>query len=163
MYDLIFDISTYGHPLFDFGGPDIAFLVVGALLLLGLRKRYPEQVSMKRIMPMAIVMIVFSIAGNLFFGYMARSSYDSVREMYRAGECRGVEGPVRGVSLEYGRISRQSFTVGGTLFTISDNEITGGYNVTVHRGGPLREGVPVKIVYCERYGERVIARLEVKR
>ncbi len=53
----------------------------------------------------------------------------------------------------------ERFDVNGINFSYSDYMVTGGFNVTSSHGGPVREGLAVRI--CYKDGE--ILRLEVGR
>jgi hypothetical protein len=53
----------------------------------------------------------------------------------------------------------ETFTVGGVRFAYSDYVITGGFNQTQSHGGPIHEGVAVRIHYIP--GPNVIVKLEI--
>jgi len=46
----------------------------------------------------------------------------------------------------------ESFTVNGVRFAYSDAVVSGGFNRTSGRGGPMREGLPVRIYYLPNHG-----------
>jgi hypothetical protein len=43
--------------------------------------------------------------------------------------------------------SMESFVVRGVRFEYSDNVSTAGFNNTTSHGGPIREGLPVRVWY----------------
>ena len=51
----------------------------------------------------------------------------------------------------------EQFDIAGVSFSYSDYVITAGFNNSASHGGPIREGLPVRV--CHRNGE--ILRLEV--
>jgi hypothetical protein len=53
----------------------------------------------------------------------------------------------------------ETFTVNGVPFGYSDYVITGGFNQTQSHGGPIREGLAVRIHYIPR--GNVIVKLEI--
>jgi hypothetical protein len=53
----------------------------------------------------------------------------------------------------------ETFTVSGVAFAYSDYAITGGFNQTESHGGPIREGLSVRIHYLSP--SNVIVKLEV--
>jgi hypothetical protein len=53
----------------------------------------------------------------------------------------------------------ETFTVKGVRFAYSDYVITGGFNQTQSHGGPIREGLPVRIHYLPP--SNLIVKLEV--
>jgi hypothetical protein len=48
--------------------------------------------------------------------------------------------PVTGHAMEH-------FCVSGACFSYSDYVVTAGFNRTSSRGGPIREGLPVRVTY----------------
>ena len=59
----------------------------------------------------------------------------------------------------------EQFCVQDACFHYSDYEVTGGFNNTSSHGGPIREGLPVRITYVEYPRERgnKIVKLEIER
>jgi hypothetical protein len=53
--------------------------------------------------------------------------------------------------------ARESFTVGGASFSYTDFSLTGGFRNTASHGGPIREGLYVRVTYIGK----MILRLEV--
>ncbi|MEK6347822.1 MAG: hypothetical protein V4764_10100 [Burkholderia sp.] len=64
------------------------------------------------------------------------------------GEVQRVEGPVTDfVPMPYGGHGRERFCVGGTCFSYSDSQRTGGFHHTALHGGPIRSGAVVRVSY----------------
>ena len=57
---------------------------------------------------------------------------------------------------------QEKFTVQGQNFAYSDSDTGGGFNYSTRRGGPVRNGLPVRITYATVWGERnIIVKLDV--
>ena len=56
----------------------------------------------------------------------------------------------------------EHFVVNGVRFEYSDFEVTSGFNNTSSHGGPVRQGLYVRIHYIERNSKNVILKLEIK-
>jgi hypothetical protein len=77
----------------------------------------------------------------------------------RGGRCAVVEGRVTEfVPMPYSGHSEESFTVGGHRFAYSDYVVTTGFHNTSSHGGPIHEGLYVRITYLGN----LIVRLEVR-
>ena len=73
---------------------------------------------------------------------------------------RVVEGPVRDFRpMPYTGHQHERFTVDGARFAYSDFEVTCGFNNTASHGGPIRNGLPVRI----HHDGNLILKLEVAR
>ena len=55
----------------------------------------------------------------------------------------------------------ESFAVSGTWFSYSDFFRDGGFNRTAAFGGPMRQGLQVRIYYLPSHGRNKIVRLEI--
>ncbi len=93
---------------------------------------------------------------------LGKSLHDQrqLADALRKGEYEIVEGEVVDfVPMPYDGGARESFVVGGHRYDYSDWEATAGFNNTQSHGGPIRQGVRVRI--ADVGGE--IARLEIAR
>lgn len=91
---------------------------------------------------------------------------DAVRDSYRcrdallSGKAKVVEGPVEDfVPMPYGGHALERFSVGGVAFAYSDFVLTCGFRNTSSHGGPIHEGIGVRVHYVG--GD--ILKLEIKR
>jgi hypothetical protein len=76
------------------------------------------------------------------------------------GNCHVIEGTVEQLQAvpDFGASQKnESFTVGNVRFHYSGYEVTHGFNQMVSAGGPIREGLPVRVTYADG----VILKLEV--
>jgi hypothetical protein len=78
------------------------------------------------------------------------------------GRCEMEEGPVTGFVPQTANLGSKSekFEVNGTRFRYSYNEFTSGFNQTWVFGGPIRDGLKVRIFYLPN-NQNKIAKLEV--
>jgi len=78
---------------------------------------------------------------------------------YRSGHYSVVEGNITEFDpMPYRGHRMECFTVTSQRFCYSDNVMTPGFNQTASHGGPIRDGLPVRI----SYSEDTILRLEIK-
>jgi len=161
-YAVVFEVAAHADaaPV----GPIVfvASLVVGLLacavwLAFGKRvERYrrfwPHSVAL------AIGLLLIAVA---MFGF--KTDQDSLLEAARLGNVRVVEGVVENFHpMPYAGHDTERFSVAGHRFEYSDYLKTSGFNQTSSHGGPIREGLPVRITYVP--GQRnVIIKLEVGR
>lgn len=110
-------------------------------------------------------------AFTLLFGLLwaAGVTYSTLTEHYNA--CRLLrEG---GATVVEGKVERfepepsngkggEHLSVGGVAFEYSSRDAASGFRWTATQGGPMREGLDVRIHYAELSGRRTILRLEVR-
>ncbi|HKF49751.1 MAG TPA: hypothetical protein VKB38_20490 [Terracidiphilus sp.] len=86
------------------------------------------------------------------------SEYRRIRSAYRDGHYKVVEGVVTNFQpMPYSGHQDECFTVELQTFCYSDYSVTPGFNNTASHGGPIYEGLPVRVAYVGN----VIVRLEV--
>ncbi|MBX9747944.1 MAG: hypothetical protein K2X34_13645 [Hyphomonadaceae bacterium] len=97
----------------------------------------------------------------------ATTSSISIHERMKAAAINNTCETVEGRVAEFrpgspGGDIHESFTIGGVRFSYSPTSITGGFNRSQSHGGPIREGLPVRICYVRGVGtENAIVRLEI--
>lgn len=155
-YVTVFDAATRPHPLES--------LQLGAIATLGciLVAIFPQLLGKTRFREPRLRLLVrcaFFAVFLIFADQTASSYFDIVaaRADAQAGKCSIIEGRVESYRGTPGGHREESFSVRGIPFRYSNREITGGFNTTAQVGGPIREGLPVRI--CYRGGE--ILRLDV--
>ena len=165
-YDLVYDAANQALFDWDFFGIGIVFSIIGAVLVLfpkirlPLTRKSPDKVS-----------LTFSW---FFFGFAvfwtilaAGGTYLDNKETKIASvenTCSPLEGVIENfVPMPHEGGRREMFQVQNVKFEYSDYNLTGGFNNTASHGGPISEGLRVRICYLrrERTQENVIARLEV--
>lgn len=128
----------------------VAVMAACALLMLVSR-------SMRRWPALWVGLLIagFVAAASLIVG----QSWDaSARRVLEGGDFKVVEGEVRNFKpMPYGGRVYESFEVSGVPFRYSDYEVSAGFNNAASHGGPIREGLRVRIAYVGN----TILRLEV--
>jgi hypothetical protein len=86
--------------------------------------------------------------------------YWELRQALKSGDFKVVEGMVVDfVPMPYSGHAKERFSVNGRLYEYSDFAVSAGFNNTQSQGGPIREGLIVRI--ADVRGK--IARLEIAR
>jgi hypothetical protein len=148
-YQVVFDAAKVGYKSWPFPAFGLIFVVVGALLvatrkhLPGRWKNHPRASS-----AFAYFFFGFAVLWTLVAFVGTYRDYSSLVSAKNAGDVQIVEGrvtnfrpmPVTGHSME-------KFTVGTNSFEYSDYVVTAGFNNTSSHGGPIREGLPVRITF----------------
>jgi hypothetical protein len=104
--------------------------------------------------------LAFAICWLSTVSFFLYRSAAHARELAASGRCRTVEGQVANFHpMPYGGHARERFDVDGVPFSYSDFEITGAFNTSAAHGGPIRDGLPVRICHLDG----LILRLDVTR
>lgn len=124
------------------------------LIMLFLRARSRSLVG--RVLP--FVSIVFGLFWTLATLASTAIHHFGLASDLRNGRCEVVEGVVTQFDpMPYQGHKYESFVVAGHRFQYSDYIITGGFNRSRSHGGPIRDGLSVRI----RYRGDDIAQLEI--
>jgi len=92
--------------------------------------------------------ILFSVFWTATAFVATFGGYIKSREMLLSGHADYVEGVVQDfVPLPYMSRGNESFSVKGIHFSYADSLLTSGFNNTASHGGPIREGLYVRIWY----------------
>jgi len=149
--------------VFDASTQSFEWPILGALVVLGLLAvvavRTGRIVAIQREVWTTLATIVASLIVFLWWLIRAADLW-TLRARLRDGSCSVVEGYVT----EFRPASRdghggESFIVSGRYFSYADYRMSAGFHQTSIRGGPIREGMRVRIHHLR--GE--IARLEISR
>jgi hypothetical protein len=156
-YETIFDLSNEG--LHVWPGPVIAVLLLvtgAALIVASARVSQPSWRSFRRIYPL----LFFGFA-VIWTGVTAFGIYREYREISVAmteHRLELVEGRVSDFTpMPYTGHTMERFCVRNVCFAYSDYVHTFGFHNTVSHGGPIRDGLGVRIAYVGN----VIVRLDV--
>jgi hypothetical protein len=153
-YRVVFDLSQKG---FQWGFPafGLIFAVIGGVFIwLGRRNRWPLSRSF-----VGYFMVGFAcLWSGLAFATMFHE-YLNLRSAYRHGQFSVVEGSVTNFRpMPYQGHQDECFFVQSDTFCYSDYVVTAGFNNSASHGGPIREGLPVRVSYIGN----TIVRLEVR-
>lgn len=159
-YTTVFDVTQAGFRQWTFSAPGLFLIAAGLatrkLVRIGVfRPQYPWMMKWfpRLFVGFAIVWTLISFAATF-------ADYRRVVSVLRNNQARMVEGAVTEFKpVPYTSNAHESFVVQGVKFEYSDYDTTAGFNNATSHGGPIREGLPVKIWYSG--GE--ILRLDIKR
>lgn len=150
-YDLVFDLAQAGYRQWWFPAFGLIFVFVGSLLVFA-----PQ--PMQRLLPYGFQGKARRVFGWRFLSFALLWSvvsflstyglYLSLKHAEESGRFRVVEGKVQNFHpMPYGGHAMESFEVGGVQFSYSDYVVTAGFNNTASHGGPIRQGLPVRVSY----------------
>jgi hypothetical protein len=153
-YQVVFDLTQKSFQWW-FPAFGLIFAVIGGVMIWwGRRKRW--QFSRKFF---GYFMLGFAcVWSSVAFGGMF-SEYFNLRSAYRQGQFSVVEGYVTNFRpMPYEGHQDECFSVRSETFCYSDYGITAGFNNSASHGGPIQEGLPVRVSYIGN----TIVRLEVR-
>ncbi|MDF1641641.1 hypothetical protein [Thalassolituus oleivorans] len=156
-YEVAFEISKSGIGNLTFALPGLAFIIIGILMF-----KFRGKLSQNRpkwfVNAFATFFLSFAVLWTLLAGIGIGAQQSSVRADYIAGKFDVVEGVVENFDpMPASGHKMESFTVGGVKFEYSDFVVTPGFNNATSKGGPIQEGMPVKISYIGN----IILKLEI--
>ena len=170
IYKTVFDASQHHYENLWSLAPLLIFVAIGAILV---RYRKVPLVYRPALMPHLIVpgapqgraRMIFSWSFFIFSLLVAAVGlpgtlweYHRATSDLRGGRYLVMEGPVTDfVPMPCEGHAQESFTVNGHRFSYSDYSMTAGFRNTASHGGPIREGLYVRI----SYSGNLILRLEV--
>ena len=161
-YYTVFDLAQAGYRNWWFPASGLIFVFIGSLLVFApdwMQKLLPYgfQGRARRLFSWFFFVFALLLTGTSIVGTYGQ--YLSLRQVEGDGRFKVVEGEVRSFRpMPYSGHAYESFEVGGVAFHYSDYEVTPGFNNTASHGGPIREGLPVRITY---YGNTIL-RLEIR-
>lgn len=161
-YQVVFDASQKSFPWwFPAIGISVAFI---ALLMLvatyqgwfGLRA-YQTRRQAKII---GVVICVIAVSFSIMSILITYFQHERIQNFRESGQVSIVEGRVENfVPMPYEGKALESFTINGVKFEYSDFVYSYGFNNTSSHGGPIREGLQVRIHYVGN----TILKLEIKK
>jgi hypothetical protein len=158
-FEIVFDAAEAGYRQWWFPTFGLIFVVIGLGILIYQRKNPSHKRSvMSHVFPylftgFAVFWVAFAFIGTF-------SDYWQLRQALRSGQFEVVEGKVVDfVPMPPSGHAMERFTVNGHHYEYADNVVTAGFNNTQSHGGPIREGLIVRI--ADVRGK--IARLEIAR
>jgi hypothetical protein len=153
-YVTIFQITQKAYPWWDPASPLIVVLV--GLIFVWIGRKWPSQEGMH---VAGYLMIVFPLMIAVFGFGSTLPEYRKCVKAYRAGAYSVVDGQVENFQpVRYLGPQKECFTVRDKRFCYSNGDIQPGFNQFAIRGGPIREGMPVRIAFYD--GQ--ILRLQVR-
>lgn len=160
-YVLVFDAAAEPYRNLWFVAPGLVLSTVGACLV------FPPQ-WLERVFRRPLKRRLFLRCSYFLFAlcWTAIAATSVIEDVYNAqkvlqdNDCTIIAGQVAHFHpMPSSGHDTERFDVNGVEFSYSDYIVTAGFNNTASHGGPIREGLPVRI--CQKDGE--ILRLEVGR
>lgn len=152
MYDIVYEYSPTWWPG--------ALVASGAILGVAIATRVPP--GWFRWLAWSWTVFFLFLTATLLSMYLRDARV--VKAAIANGSVIEVEGRVSGfVPAPYEGHRDESFVVNGIPFSYSEYVNRGGFHRTAARGGPIRDGLEVRIHYFPEYAYNRILRLEVKR
>ncbi len=141
----VFDAGQLGYRNWWFPSFGLIFIGVGLLLPKLMDSGLLPTTPTKRIW-FPRLFLGFAVFWTLTAFGISFGSFLSGRETLLSGKADYLEGSVENfIPMPYQGHASESFTVKGIPFRYSDYEITSGFNQTASHGGPIREGMQVRI------------------
>lgn len=160
-YVTVFAVSAFPPKGIGFVVIGLVLSLVGAVLVF--RPKAFEALGFRRQTKWLIFnwfVFLFAVAWTAIASFTIVSRSLDASEALRSGKCEVVEGRVENFHpMPRGGHDTERFQVDGTPFSYSDYIVSAGFNNAASHGGPIREGLQVRI--CHQSG--VILRLEVAR
>lgn len=157
-YYLVFDAGQK-PPTLWFPAAGLVFVLLGLLLWHFRHSRFIWGGPF-----FAGVYLIFAIGWTVIAGIGIISQYLEVQTTLKNGQAAVVEGYVQNFHpMPSSGHDTERFTVNGVQFAYSDYSMTSGFNNTSSHGGPIREGIYVRIHYTGPPSAATILRLEIKR
>lgn len=158
-FELVFDADDAGYRQWSFPAFGLIFVAIGlGILVYHWKNPSPGRTRWSSAFPyfftaFAVLWVSISFAGTF-------SEYWELRQALRSGEFEVVEGKVVDfVPMPAHGHAMERFTVNGRRYEFSDYVVSAGFKNTQSHGGPIREGLIVRI--ADVRGK--IARLEIAR
>lgn len=156
-YTTVFDVTGSGYRQWSFPAYGLIFILIALVIPTLISKGAIRKPSRQKERWFRVGLLVFTILwtiGSFFDTYL---DYRNAVNALQDGQAKVVEGQVA----HYWTVpfKSESFTVQGVTFQYSDYGRIAGFKNTASHGGPIREGLPVKIWYWR--GE--ILRLEIRK
>ena len=159
-YQVAYDIQEAMYPGWWIFGVGILFFIVGLAIILFGDSKVLNSIIVSSTKQRVVMPILSCIFGALWvgFGVINYSNFASLRTAARNGSTETVEGKVEQfVPMPYSGHAKETFIVNGRYFAYSDYDETKGFKNTQSHGGPMREGLLVRI----RHVDGSIVKLEI--
>jgi hypothetical protein len=162
MYKTAFDISQTAPIDWRVTAVCVALILSGAVLVAA-RKQFATwalwPMSFRKFAtPFAVVYLAIVVIISAGIVRLSMQSHKELIGQLNSTNAKVVEGRVsQFVSSPYSGHADERFCVQGSCFSYSDYVLTGGFNRTSSHGGPIREGLPVRVTYFDN----TILKLEI--
>jgi len=153
-YVTVFDITQKPFQWW-FSACGLIPIVIGTVLVLS-GKKWPSQMRAKSTGYFALIFAPFWVLVTFVYTF---ADYRKCIEAYRTGSYAVAEGYVEDFHpMPYEGHQEECFSIQSETFCYSDYIVQAGFNQSASHGGPIRQGLPIRVAY---YGNRIL-RLEVR-
>ncbi|CDI03843.1 putative Membrane protein [Candidatus Competibacter denitrificans Run_A_D11] len=158
-YYVVFDILDSGYKAWFFPAFGLVFIVVGIALFSSRNKVFLFDGNMNRSRKaLPFLWFGFSILWTFSAFYSTYGEYAYLIDSVKKGYVERVEGKVENFKpMPLGGHKMERFCVQSTCFRYSEGIVTNGFNNSNANGGPIKEGLLVRITHV---GD-VIVKLEI--
>lgn len=161
-YNLVFDVGTHGYTAWRAAIAPASAAVIAIAIAAYVRrmKLASEQERPGLYFALVVVAAVLLSGVSISIVMYTWEEYDMLRAALKAGEFVTVEGRVDNFVPEGpDGHPTERFRVGDSSFSYSTSDFTSAFHQTAAQGGPIREGLSVRIADVNG----AIARLEIAR
>ena len=158
-YKVIFDIAKSASP--DYPVEAIPLVIIGLFLVVFRRRlpgwwgNHPRASSI-----FSFFFFGFSLLITTLIFFITYRDYSELLEAESSGKLSVTEGKVKNfIPMPVAGHAMESFCVAESCFEYSDYVITGGFNNSTSHGGPINEGLQVRVSYL---GNKIV-KLEVEK
>jgi hypothetical protein len=157
-YETVFDLLQVGYRQWTSPAFGLIFVISGAWLAHRRSTRPAPPGWWSAIHP--YLYLAFACVWTLVAFFATYGQYRHMRNALETGRYVTIEGTVRNfVPMPVTGHSMETFEIDGRRYSYSDYVVTAGFNNTQSHGGPIREGLHVRIADVGGH----IARLEIAR
>ena len=158
-YQIVYDIQQVWYPGWWIFGIGILSLLVGLGIIFFADTTPLNSLIGRSTGQRVVVPLLISVFGSVWIaaGIINRSAFESLRTAHRDGSAEIVEGVVEQYVLRSEGHPKETFVVGNRYFAYSDYDSTAGFHQTRASGGPITEGLRVRITHVDG----TIVKLEV--
>ena len=151
-YQVAYDIQEVIYPGWWIFGTGILFLSIGLGIILFGDTKLLNSILEKSTKQRVVMPIISCIFGTVWvvIGIFNYSNFAALRGAAKNGSTEIVEGKVEQfVPMPYEGHAQETFIVNGRYFAYSDYDATKGFNHTQSHGGPMKEGLQVRITHVD--------------
>ena len=156
---MVFDIADAGYKSISSPAFCLIFVAIGIILVMWRMpiRRWNERGAVARlILPFGFLTFAILLTVAAFVSTYA--DYRAASSARQDNSAQVVEGVVTDFKpMPAAGHAMESFCVSGVCFRYSDYVVTAGFNQTSSHGGPIRDGLPVRVTYIGN----TIVKLEV--
>ena len=158
-YVVVFDIADAGYKSIGSPAFGLIFVAIGIILVMWRTpfRRWNERGTVARlILPFGFLTFAILLTVAAFVSTYA--DYRAASSARQDNSAQVVEGVVTDFKpMPAAGHAMESFCVSAVCFRYSDYVVTAGFNKTSSHGGPIRDGLPVRVTYIGN----TIVKLEV--